>query len=199
MLSAAGRLRWFRDTLAPDTPFDELVASAAAVPAGSDGLLFLPYLTGERTPHPDPLARGAFIGLTVRHTRAHMVRAVLEGVAYGLRDSFELMKASGLANVTEVRVSGGGTKSKLWQQILADVIGVELVTLNTAEGAAYGAAVLAAAGTGTVPSVSAACQQWIKTVDRIVPSDNAAIYEQRYPQFSALYPLLQPTFQSMAA
>ena len=108
MLSAAGSLRWYRDTLAPGVSFDELLAPAAPVVAGSEGLLFLPYLTGERTPHPDPLARGAFVGLTVRHSRAHMTRAVLEGVAYGLRDSFELMKDAGLSNIDQVRISGGG-------------------------------------------------------------------------------------------
>ena len=113
MLSAAGSLRWYRDTLAPGVGFDDLLAPAADVPPGSDGLLFLPYLTGERTPHPDPLARGAFVGLTVRHTQAHMTRAVLEGVAFGLRDSFELMKSAGLANVNQVRASGGGTRSPL--------------------------------------------------------------------------------------
>ena len=117
MLSAAGSLRWYRDTVAPTASFDELLAPAANVPAGSEGLLFLPYLTGERTPHPDPLARGAFVGLTLRHTQAHMTRAVLEGVAFGLRDSFELMKAAGLGSIAQVRVSGGGTRSPLWRHI----------------------------------------------------------------------------------
>jgi len=107
MLSAAGSLRWYRDTLAPGVGFDDLLAPANDIPPGSEGLLFLPYLTGERTPHPDPLARGAFVGLTVRHTQAHMTRSVLEGVAFGLRDSFELMKSVGLAEITQVRVSGG--------------------------------------------------------------------------------------------
>ena len=110
MLSAAGSLRWYRDTIAPGVDFGELVGRAKDISAGSDGLLFLPYLTGERTPHPDPLARGAFIGLTVRHTQEHMTRAVLEGVAFGLRDSFELMKGAGLSDIKQVRVSGGGAK-----------------------------------------------------------------------------------------
>lgn len=166
MLSTAGSLRWFRDTCAPGSEFEALIAEAATVPAGSDGLLFLPYLTGERTPHPDPLARGAFIGLTVRHTRAHMARAVLEGVAFGLRDSFALMKASGLADVAQVRISGGGTRSLLWRQILADVFQVEMATINTAEGAAFGAALLAAVGVGEFTSVPAACQQVIQVTGR---------------------------------
>ena len=140
MLSAAGSLRWYRDTIAPGTSFDDLLAPARAIPIGCEGLFFLPYLTGERTPHPDPLARGAFVGLTVRHGLPHMTRAVLEGVAFGLRDSFELIKTGSGTSITQIRVSGGGAKSPLWRQILADVMGAELVTVNTTEGAAYGAA-----------------------------------------------------------
>ena len=128
--------------------FDELLAPAADVAAGSEGLLFLPYLTGERTPHPDPFARGAFVGLTVRHGLAHMTRAVLEGVAFGLRDSFSLMQGAGLGVIRPVRVSGGGARSPLWRQILADVLGSELATVNSTEGAAYGAALLAGVGAG---------------------------------------------------
>ncbi len=138
MLSAAGSLRWYRDTFHPGLDYDSLLAPAAAIPAGCEGLLFLPYLTGERTPYPDPLARGAFVGLTIRHNEGHMVRAVLEGVAFGLRDSFELMKQAGQKEIRQVRVSGGGARSLLWRQILANVFGAELVTVNTTEGAAYG-------------------------------------------------------------
>ena len=122
MLSAAGSLRWLRDAVAPGTTFDDLVEGAAEVPAGSDGLLFLPYLTGERTPHPDPLARGAFVGLTVRHDLRHLTRAVLEGVAFGLRDGLDLMIGAGVPSPTEIRASGGGIRSALWRQILADVL-----------------------------------------------------------------------------
>ncbi len=199
MLSAAGSLRWFRDALAPGVDFDRLVAEAAAVPPGSDGLLFLPYLTGERTPHPDPLARGAFVGLTVRHTRAHLTRAVLEGVAFGLRDSFELMRSAGLADVTQVRVSGGGTRSDLWRQILADVLQAEMVTINTAEGAAYGAALLAAVGTGAFPSVPEACAALIQVTGRTAVGDHAAVYERLYALYRELYPALRPTFVGLAA
>jgi xylulokinase len=136
MLSAAGSLQWYRDTLAPDTNFDSLVNEAGDIKAGSEGLFFLPYLTGERTPYPDPLVRAAWVGLTVRHTRAHMTRAVLEGVAFGIKDSFRLILKAGLGSIDQVRISGGGAKSILWRQIIADVLGVELVTVNTTEGAA---------------------------------------------------------------
>ncbi|MRR52581.1 MAG: xylulokinase, partial [Rhodocyclaceae bacterium] len=162
MLSAAGSLKWYRDTLAPGTAYDALLAPTAAVPAGCEGLVFLPYLTGERTPYPDPLARGAFVGLTVRHSAAHMTRAVLEGVAFGLRDSLELVLGAGLGAVDQVRASGGGIKSPIWRQILADVMGVELVTVNTTEGAAYGSALLAGVGSGVWGSVAEACDATIQ-------------------------------------
>jgi xylulokinase len=135
---------------------------------------FLPYLTGERTPHPDPLARGAFVGLTIRHGAAHMTRAVLEGVAFGLRDSFELMKSVGLSEIRQVRVSGGGARSPLWRQILADVLNAELITVNTTEGAAFGAALLAGVGTGLWPSVDAACQATVKQTGCTTPNSAAA-------------------------
>ncbi len=197
MLSAAGSLRWYHDTLAASTSYDDLLAPAANVLAGSEGLLFLPYLTGERTPHPDPLARGAFIGLTVRHTQAHMTRAVLEGVAFGLRDSFELMKGAGLADVTQVRISGGGTQSPLWRQIMADVLQAELVTVNTTEGAAYGAAVLAAVGTGTFDSTESACEQLIRITGRTTPGENIARYNEQYAIYRTLYPALKATFAAL--
>ncbi|MGD2206201.1 MAG: xylulokinase [Anaerolineae bacterium] len=192
MLSAAGSLRWYRDTLAPGVEFDALLAPAADIPPGSEGLLFLPYLTGERTPHPDPLARGAFVGLTVRHSRPHLTRAVLEGVAFGLRDSFELIKSAGLTEIRQVRLSGGGAKSPLWRQILADVLAVELVTVNTTEGAAYGAALLAGVGAGVWPDVDTACQITVKQTGSTVPqADLRAGYEQRYALYSQLYPTLK--------
>jgi xylulokinase len=129
MLSAAGSLKWYRDTLAPGMSFDALLKEVESVPAGSEGLQFLPYLSGERTPHPDPLARGAFIGLTLRHTRGHMTRAVLKGVAFGLKDSFTLIRNAGSGEITQVRATGGGTKSFLWRQILATVLEAELETV----------------------------------------------------------------------
>jgi len=198
MLSAAGSLRWYRDTFAPLHSYDELLAPAANIPAGSDGLLFLPYLTGERTPHPDPLARGAFVGLTVRHGMAHCTRAVLEGVAFGLKDSFELMKSSGLGEITQVRVSGGGAKSPLWRGILADVFGCELVTVNTTEGAAYGAALLAAVGAGEFPDVESACETAVKVTGSTLPDDKRVkAYEAIYPLYRELYPALTSTFDKL--
>jgi len=192
MLSAAGSLRWYRDTLAPGVGFDALLAPAADVPAGSEGLLFLPYLTGERTPHPDPLARGAFVGLTVRHTRLHLTRAVLEGVAFGLRDSFELIKSAGLAEIRQVRASGGGARSPLWLSILADVLGVELVTVNTTEGAAYAAALLAAVGAGVWADVASACRESIHVTGVIAPRpDEVGRYERHYANYRDLYPALK--------
>jgi xylulokinase len=202
MLSAAGSLRWYRDTLAPGVDFDALLEPAAEVPAGSEGLLFLPYLTGERTPHPDPLARGAFVGLTVRHTEAHLTRAVLEGVAYGLRDSFELIKAAGLAEISQVRVSGGGARSPLWRQVLADVFGVELATVNTTEGAAYGAALLAgvAPGVGLWPDVDAACQATVRQTGVTLPRPAMAPkYEGGYQLYRQLYPALRDISHALSS
>lgn len=199
MLSAAGSLRWYRDTVAPGTDFEELVSRATAIPAGSEGLYFLPYLTGERTPHPDPLARAAFVGLTVRHGQAHMTRAVLEGVAFGLRDSFELMKSVGLSSIQQVRVSGGGAKSALWRQILADVLGAELVTVNTTEGAAFGAALLAGVGAEVWNNVNDACDQVVHVTGATQPAQNRIeLYNSHYSDYRNLYPALKPTFDSVA-
>jgi xylulokinase len=197
MLSAAGSLRWFRDTLAPGVGFDELVDEASAAPAGSDGLLFLPYLTGERTPHPDPLARGAFVGLTVNHGRTHLTRAVLEGVAFGLRDSLELMRAMGLAPSTEIRATGGGIKSGLWRQVRADVLGARIVTTSTAEGAAQGAATLAAVGAGWFPTVEEACRAMVRIGEPTEPSQDAGAYAGAYRRYRKLYPALAPTFHAL--
>lgn len=200
MLSAAGSLRWYRDTIAPGVDFEELVSCATAIAAGSEGLFFLPYLTGERTPHPDPFARAAFVGLTVRHTQPHMTRAVLEGVAFGLRDSFELMKSVGLSSIQQVRVSGGGARSALWRQILADVLGAELVTVNTTEGAAYGAALLAGVGANVWSDVKSACQQVIHVTGSTQPTDDAvARYNSLYSGYQGLYPALKPTFDRLRA
>ena len=193
MLSAAGSLRWWRDTLSlsPEQhpTFDQLTALASKAPAGCDGLVFLPYLTGERTPHNDPEARGAFVGLTVRHNAAHLTRAVLEGVAYGLRDSFELVRALGLP-ATRVRATGGGIKSALWRQIVADVLQASLITVNSTEGAAFGAAILAAVGMGRWTSVPEACGAIIRETSRLSPSDAIAAYGAGYARYRALYPAL---------
>jgi xylulokinase len=194
MLSAAGSLRWFRDTLAPETAFEDLVETAAEVPAGSDGLWFLPYLTGERSPHPDPLARGAFIGLRVDHDRRHLVRAVLEGVAYGLRDGLDLMVDAGMPRPSQVRASGGGTASPLWRQVLADVLGVELAVTSTTEGAAYGAGLLAAAGAGWFAVVEDAVAAFITASPVAAPGPDAATYSDGHRAYRELYPALTPFF-----
>jgi xylulokinase len=200
MLSAAGSLQWYRDTLASGMSFDELVKEAQGVPAGSEGLQFLPYLSGERTPHPDPLARGAFIGLTVRHSRAHMTRAVLEGVSFGLKDSFTLIQNAGLGTITQVRASGGGTKGALWRQILASVLETEVVTVNTTEGAAYGAALLAGVGAGAWTDVPSACKACIKITGSTQPEPSQVeVYRQAYPLYQELYPVLKSSFQKMAS
>ncbi len=198
MLSAAGSLQWHRDTLAPGVSFDTLVNEAGDIKAGSDGLLFLPYLTGERTPYPDPLARAAWVGLTVRHTRAHMTRAVLEGVAFGIKDSFTLILQAGLGSIQQVRISGGGAKSALWRQIMADVLGVELVTVNTTEGAAYGAALLAGVGAGLYENVPAACEATIQITGRTGPTQATRAYQDYYPHYRALYPALAPEYKAIA-
>lgn len=194
MLSAAGSLQWYKDTFAPDLDYDALLAEAAIIPAGSEGLFFLPYLTGERTPHPDPLARGAFIGMTSRHSRGHMTRAVLEGVAFGLKDSFTLIDQAGLPDAFELRISGGGAKSPVWQRIIADVLDAPLVNVNTTEGGAFGAAILAAVAAGAFADVAGACDVMIQTGEQVEVGANAAIYAERYPIFQSLYPLMKGTF-----
>ena len=198
MLSAAGSLQWYRDTLAPGVSFDNLVNEAGDIKAGSEGLFFQPYLTGERTPYPDPLVRAAWVGLTVRHTRAHMTRAVLEGVAFGIKDSFTLISNAGLGSIQQVRISGGGAKSALWRQIIADVLGFELVTVNTTEGAAFGAALLAGVGAGVYEDVPAACEATIQITGRTSPTQATRAYQEYYPHYRALYPALSPEYKAMA-
>jgi xylulokinase len=199
MLSAAGSLQWYRETLAPEASFDELMAEAAEAPAGCEGLIFLPYLSGERTPYPDPLARGAWIGLTLRHKRGHLTRAVLEGVAFGLKDSFALIQDAGLGRIEQVRISGGGARSTLWKQILADVLESELATVNTTEGAAYGAAILAGVATGAWRDVESACAELIRIIDRVSPDPKReGLYRPIHEQYKELYPALKPSFDKMA-
>jgi xylulokinase len=208
MLSAGGSLRWLRDTIAgPERevaqwagmdPYELLDRQAARVPPGCEGLLFLPYLTGERTPYPDPNARGAFVGLTLRHGKGALVRAVLEGVAYGLRDSLELLRALEIP-IRQVRALGGGARSRLWRQIMADIFGVELVTINITEGAAYGAALLAGVGAGVYRDVFEAADRTVRVVDRTEPVPaHVSTYDRSYRDYRALYGQLKPTFDSVA-
>ena len=208
MLSAGGSLRWYRDTLCQAEiteaqekgvdPYDVLMAQAESAPVGSEGLVFLPYLTGERTPHPDPTARGAFVGLTLRHGKAHMVRSVLEGVAFGLRDSFEILADMGVP-ISQVRASGGGARSRLWRQIQADVTGREHVTINVDEGPAFGVALLAGVGTGVWPDVATACRATIQ-VKEATPAnaESHAIYNKYYRVYRELYPNLKHQFEALA-
>ncbi len=194
MLSAAGSLRWFRDALAPGADFGELSAAAGDVTAAEDRLFFLPYLTGERSPHPDPLARGAFVGLHVGHDRRHLTRAVLEGVAFGLRDGLDQMLAAGMPMPSQVRASGGGTASPVWRQILADVLGCELATVSTTEGAAYGAAILGAVGAGWFPTVEAASDALVRVTPMAAPGPASVAYADAHAAYRELYPALRPTF-----
>lgn len=200
MLSAAGSLRWLRDTLAPGRSFDDLVALAEPVAPGSDGLVFLPYLSGERTPHPDPLARGAFVGLTLRHGPGHLVRAVLEGVAFGLRDAFELVRATSPAPLEDLRASGGGTRSGLWKRIVADVLEVPISLTRSSEGAASGAAILAAVGAGWFGSVAEACAALVALDGVTEPEPGAAeAYAPTYAVYRDLYPRLREPFARLSA
>jgi xylulokinase len=192
MLSAAGSLRWYRDTIAPAVPFADLVAEAAEVPPGADGVRFLPYLTGERTPHADPDATGAFVGLTVRHGRAHLTRAVLEGVAFGLGDGFRLMVDAGVPVPDVFRASGGGTRSRLWLQIVADVLGVDIATIRTVEGAAFGAALLSGVGSGVWTDVAAATGV-VETTDVVHPGPESVALAVAHEEFRSLYPALNPS------
>ncbi|EIV99411.1 xylulokinase [Thermoanaerobacter siderophilus] len=199
MLSAAACLKWWVDEInnfgKASLTYDDLLEEAARVKAGSGGLIFLPYLMGERTPHSDPYARGCFIGLNMTHNRGHMTRAILEGVAFGLRDSLEIIKELNIP-VNEVRVSGGGAKSKLWRQILADVFGVRVDMVNATEGPAFGAAIMAAVGYGIFKDVEEACSTLIKVTDSVYPiEENKDKYNEVYTVYKDLYYLLKNTFK----
>jgi xylulokinase len=208
VLSAGGSLQWYRDTFCGAEkqvaaalgcdPYELITQEAACVPAGCEGLVFLPYLTGERTPYPDPLARGAFVGATRRTGRPHFARAVLEGVAYALRDSFEMMTEMGVP-IEQVRAGGGGARSTLWRQIQADVTGRPHVTINIDEGPALGVALLAGVGVGLYPSVAEACRHVIRVSSSTQPNtSNAEIYNRGYALYRGLYPALKETFASAA-
>ena len=209
MLSAGGSLRWYRDVLGSEEvavarrmgldPYELITAEAARAEVGCEGLIFLPYLTGERTPYPDPDARGVWFGATLYHTRAHLARSVLEGVSYGLRDSLEILKAMGLP-IEQVRASGGGARSAVWRQIQADVFNSQLVTTNMDEGPAFGVALLAGVGAGVYKSVQAACDATISIASQTHPTaDHAAHYERCYPIYRALYQSLKDHFKQVSA
>jgi len=198
MLSAAGSLQWYRDKLAPGVDFDDLLEEAKDAPVGSEGLQFLPYLSGERTPYPDPLARAGWVGLSVRHGRAYLTRSLLEGVSYAFKDIFSLIEDAGLKDIHQLRVSGGGMKNPFWRQIMASVLNTELVTVNTTEGAAFGAALLAGVGAGNWPNVVSACRFAIRIVGTTLPNEEEGkIYQQAYPIYKGLYPALSLSFIEM--
>jgi xylulokinase len=192
MLSAAGSLRWLRDNVVGES-YEELNREAARWPAGVEGLLFQPYLAGERTPHADPNARGAFVGLSLRHDRGALVRAVLEGVAYGLRDSLELVRELGV-HAEVGRVSGGGARSSLWLRIVASVLGLPLErTAASEEGAAFGAALLAGVASGAFADAAEAVAACVHVTDRIEPEPAwQGTYDDGYVRFRELYPALRP-------
>lgn len=197
MLSAGLSLKWFRDKVADGVPYARLSEEAAGVPAGSEGLIFLPYLVGERTPHMDPKATGCFVGLTLRHTRAHMARAIMEGVAFAMRDSLEIFRELGVSYRKAI-ASGGGAKSPVWRQIQADVYGVDLVTVKVEEQAGVGAALLAGVGVRVFKDVGQACAQTISYGEGAHPiEENRRRYEERYAIFRALYPDLKEIFAAL--
>lgn len=208
MLSAAGSFQWYKNQLGKEehareqngdgNAYDLLTKDAAPIEPGSEGLIFLPYLSGERTPHPDPHARGAFVGLTLRHTKPHLTRAVLEGVSYGLMDSLSLMQSLGI-QPGKVILSGGGARSTLWKQMLADIFETPCCLVNATEGAAYGAALLAAVGCGTLASVEEASKAWIAETQQIEVSQNHEKYKSNYRIYRELYPVLKDTFFNLSS
>jgi len=204
-LTAGGALQWFAEQLCPElgTPkksvYDILNAEASRIEAGSEGLFFLPYLAGERTPHADPDARGSFVGLTLKHTRGHMARAIMEGVTYAMRDSLAIIQDMGVP-VRQVRGSGGGSKSALWRQLQADVFGKKVVTINAEQGPAFGVALLAAVGDGAFKNIQQACTATICEVSQ-TPTDKAVrkVYDRGFPVYQQLYRSLKADFKTISS
>ena len=206
-LSAGGSLQWFRNQLCQEEvaaakkkkvdPYELITEQAATAPAGSEGLFFLPYLTGERTPHADPNARASWIGLSLRHGKAHMARSVMEGATYAMRDSLEIIKSMNIP-VKEIRLSGGGAQSQFWRQMQADIYGQSVVTINASEGPAYGVALLAAAGTGAYKSVVEACKATISVVTKTAnKAGTTKTYNAAYPVYQQLYRSLKNDFTTI--
>jgi xylulokinase len=204
-LSAAGSLQWFASQLCSELmkkkgvdPYAVLNAEADAVPPGSEGLFFLPYLAGERTPHADPHARGCFIGLTNKHARGHMARSVMEGVAYSLRESLQIIESLDVP-VKEIRLSGGGAKSTLWKQILADSFGQRVCTINAEQGPAFGVALLAAVGDGAYKNIEEACKATIAIVEKVAPRKaTQKVYDASFPIYQNLYRSLKERFSDIS-
>jgi xylulokinase len=208
MLSAGGSFQWFRNQLGQHEvevakrkkidPYELLIAAADAAPPGAEGLFFLPYLTGERCPHPDPLARGGWIGLTSRTTRGMMIRALLEGVTYGMRDAIEIMNGMAIP-IEQIRASGGGARSPFWRQLQADIYGTSTAITNSSEGPAYGVALLAGVGTGVWKTVEEACKSCISVETKVAPKKKAQeIYNRHYQVYRKLYGDLKDRFAEIA-
>jgi xylulokinase len=202
MLSGAGSLDWFRRAIMPDfsddDAFERIEAMAAGIAAGADDLFFLPYLSGERTPHADASARGCFIGLDQRHDRRHLARAVLEGVTHGLSDCFGLLREAGL-DPRCVHLSGGGTRSVLWRQLCADLFSCPVVLTDTVDATAYGAALLAAVGAGAFASAGDACEAWVTVAPPLLPGPEAPRLQERHALHKQLYPALKPVFAQLSS
>ena len=193
-LAAAASLKWWVEEVNKSEDFDGLLSEAEEA-AIDDNVFYLPYLMGERTPHNDPYCRGTFIGMNITHQRKHLTRAVLEGVAFSLRDTFEIMKAMGIS-IPVISINGGGAKSRLWCEIIANALNVRVVKLNTNEGPAYGAAILAAVGSGLFDSVEAACASFIKVTESIEPNKaKVELYNQKYEKFKQIYPATKELFK----
>jgi xylulokinase len=208
MLQAGGAFRWFRDNLgdkevwqakqANIDPYEILTKEASQVDAGCEGLVFLPYLIGERTPHGDANAKGVFFGLTLRHKKEHLVRSVMEGVTFGMRDSLEIIKNLGL-DVGQIRATGGGARSEFWRQMQADIYDAEVVTINIAEGPAFGAAILAGVGAGVYKSIEEATDSLVEITSTTQPIEaNKKIYNEYYQIYRDLYPALKPQFDKVS-
>jgi xylulokinase len=190
MLAAAGSLAWLRDVAAPGLGFDELLAEAERWPPGAEELLFAPYLAGERTPHADPDARGAFTGLSLRHDRGALARAVLEGVAFGLRDSLALLRELG-GEPTAGRASGGGARSALWRRVVASALRLPIELTVSEEGSAFGAALLGGVAAGAFATCPDAVERCVRVREVVEPDPAwADAYDEAYPRFRALYPAL---------
>ena len=191
-------LQWYRNRFAPDATYDELTADATLSPPGAHGLFWLPYLMGERTPHLDANARAGWIGLTARHQASDLIRSILEGVCYSLKDSLEIIAQLG-AQPTMIRLSGGGAKSPFWHQLFADIFNQRVSTLETQEGSAFGAALLAMIGTGQYKNAAEVSQAAVREVSVKEPNPAAAaFYAKRYAIYRSLYPALQSSFRAIA-
>lgn len=193
MLSAGGSLKWYRDTFEPDRTFDEIIANASDARPGCGGLRFLPYLSGERTPHAAPNARGSFTGISSDHDRSQFARSVLEGVLFGLKDNLELIRA-GQPDIEHVRFTGGGSRNKAWRQMAADIFNTPVATVNVADGSAYGAALLAMTGSGRFRDVAEAMTSFVGTLDTLHPTSAAEQYATIHEEWQSLYGILEPTY-----